>query len=69
MRDALPVVVSLSKRDHFMETRHISEVVLKMHLLPLRLNSFSFTPSSVRADGWSTYSSKKYTPLLCAVLT
>lgn len=52
MRDALPVVVSLSKQDHFVETRHISELVLKMLLLPPRLNSFSFTASSLRADGW-----------------
>nr|XP_037845149.1 protein ARMCX6 [Chlorocebus sabaeus] len=39
----LPVVVSLSKQDRFAETRRISQLELKMHLLQLRLNYFSLT--------------------------
>lgn len=51
-RDALPVVVSLSKLDRLVETRPIWELVPKMHWLLRRLNSFSFTLFSSRAYGW-----------------
>lgn len=46
------MVVSLSELDHFVETRHVSGLVLKTHPLPLRLNSFPSTPSAMRAGGW-----------------